>query len=99
MVLTSADGATWQVSLSKTGNHLRSITYCDDRYVITGALDTPEKLQPSHRRVYVSPDGKNWSAMSMTESLTFFGVACGSDRALILVGKKILQSDPLPEVK
>ncbi|MFZ2197662.1 MAG: hypothetical protein WAV13_08025, partial [Thermodesulfovibrionales bacterium] len=96
-ILTSTDGVTWNKAVSNTGNELVSIAYCFERYVATGVLDTPEKSRESHRRVYVSADGKSWSALSMSESLPLYGVACGDNRTLVLVGRKIWQSDALPE--
>jgi hypothetical protein len=35
----------------------------------------------------------------METGLALFGVACGSNRTLVLVGKQIMQSEALPETK
>jgi hypothetical protein len=98
-IVASADGVRWKPSVSGTTNELRAVAWCSGRYVATGVLDSPEKTEKTHRRAYVSADGEKWSAMSMEERLPFYGAACGGDRTVVLVGKKILQSDPLPETK
>ena len=98
-IVTSADGVNWKAASSGTENDLWSITYCLDQYITTGMLDTPEMSRKSHRRVYLSSDGEKWSPMIMRDKLALFGVACGRDRTLFVVGKKILQSDALPEAK
>jgi len=97
MILISADGLNWKTVSPVTANDLRSVTYCSGRYIATGILDTPEKSLKFHSRVYISQDGEKWSAMSIAESFPFYGVACGSNRTLVVVGSNIVQSDPLPE--
>ena len=37
--------------------------------------------------------------MSLGVRGPFFGAACGGDRTVVLSGRKIVQSDPLPETK
>jgi len=98
-VLTSADGVVWKRSASGTSNDLWAVTWCSGQYVATGFLDTPMKSGSTPRRVYLSPDGEKWSAMTMADGLPFFGAACGGNRTVMLVGGRILQSDPLPEAK
>jgi len=98
-IVTSADGVGWKPSASGTRNDLSAVTWCSGRYVATGALDDSEKSLKTHRRVYASPDGETWSAMSMAERLSFYGAACAGDGTVVLVGRKILQSEPLPETK
>ena len=99
-ILRSADGVAWMRSASGTSHDLWAVTWCAGQYVATGLLDTPEKTQKTHRRVYVSADGEKWSAMSMAERLPFYGAACGGNRTVVLVGRKVIvQSDPLPETK
>lgn len=96
-IVTSADGVKWNKSASNTRNDLVSVKYCFGRYITTGVLDTPEKSLQSHRRVYVSADAKDWSAMRMSESLPLYDLACGDNRTLVVVGRKIWQSDALPD--
>ena len=98
-IVMSADGVNWKAAASGTKNDLRSVTCCLDQYITTGMLETPELGTKTHRRVYLSPDGEKWSPMIMRERLDLFGAACGNDRTLLVVGKKILQSDALPEAK
>jgi len=98
-IVSSADGVVWKRSVSGTLNDLWTVTWCSGQYVATGSLDTPMKSGSNPRRVYLSPDGEKWSAMTMAEGLPFFGAACGGNRTVMLVGRRILQSDPLPEAK
>jgi photosystem II stability/assembly factor-like uncharacterized protein len=95
-ILTSDDGVKWQAVAPTTLNDLKSVVFCDNRYITTGALETPERSRKVHRRVYTSPDGKTWSSMTMSETMVLTGVACAKDHTLVVVGKKIMQSDPLP---
>jgi len=99
-VWTSADGTNWDAAKSGTPDTLSSTAFCSGRYVATGRLDPPVRSLVSHRRVFVSRDGKKWSGMmSMAEETPFHGVACGGDGTVVVVGRKILQSDPLPEAR
>ena len=97
--LVSADGTNWKSSSTGTENDLWTVTWCSGYYISTGALDTPERSVKKHLRDYISSDGEKWSAMGMGETLPFYGAACGGDRTVVVVGKRILQSDPLPEAK
>jgi photosystem II stability/assembly factor-like uncharacterized protein len=98
-ILTSDDSVTWKKAASDTGNDLRTVAFCGDRYIATGALEKPEQGRKVLRRVYTSPDGKSWSALRMAETIMLNGVACAKDHTLVVVGKKILQSDPRSDMK
>jgi hypothetical protein len=97
--VASADGVLWKPSVAGTGSDLWAVTTCSGHYVATGSLNFPAPSGRILRRVYLSADGEKWSAMGMAERSSYYGVACGGDRTVVLVGKTIVQSDPLPEAK
>jgi len=97
--VASADGVQWKPSTPGTGSDLWAVTSCSGHYVATGSLNFPAQSGRILRRIFLSADGEKWSAMGMADRSSFYGVACGGGRTVVLVGKTIVQSDPLPEAK
>jgi len=100
IILMSEDGTSWKLASSGTPNMFIGVTYCSDRYIAAGAAKSEEKpAKTKMTRIFVSGDGKKWAVEGIEDAELFLAAACGSDRRIVLVGKEIAQSDPMPEKK
>jgi len=72
-VITSPDGATWDVQFSGTVNNLNGIVYQGGQFVAVGVGGT----------ILTSPDAANWTAQNSGTNTTFYAVAYGNGRYLV----------------